>query len=529
VAFLLFLNGSTPDIEESDDEENGADSGDSDGGGSSYEPSSYDSSGSSSDSAGGGGIGSVDPGFRSFGEFCTGLLFICGLIWILSHDGTVSNRPDYSTVTQSQYSEQGSRQQQSQKALENTPEDVHNHWNSVVPLNLPGEKKGLPLTITSDQRLMSGEQEVFSDFIKGRSSVLSDPSPNKRYQLLLVCGSLDCNTGHLIDLWDRQMAEVFLLKTALNPQISWSPDSKYAVLFSAFGHNGQMSLVNIRTMRSSIFENLFLRSVFVNEFYDDDSKWAPPTVAFDSNTLIWKSNTDFQIEGAVTKLYRGRNYSTSTYSDGKVIIAFSVLDMKFSLVERLREDQLDKQSESIVKTQLTDKVSEGPELDLRYMLPEDAEAAQEWLYNNQRWRMLTKSDCQCDDYLPQLRKFFDNRHPYYAAGDFNGDGKLDFAIVVMDKETKTLGVAVFKGPVESRAEPDVLRMSWSDPSRTLLFYDSIKSRLLVGNEVGQQGKGLEIKSDNGIYRFQPVVRPICGTKNSGSWQMCLDAPERRYK
>ncbi len=48
-----------------------------------------------------------------------------------------------------------------------------------------------------------------------------------------------------------------------------------------------------------------------------------------------------------------------------------------------------------------------------------------------------------------------NCHPYYAVGDFNGDGKEDFAVALInkDKRKSKFAIAVFNGPrwIQERA------------------------------------------------------------------------------
>lgn len=57
--------------------------------------------------------------------------------------------------------------------------------------------------------------------------------------------------------------------------------------------------------------------------------------------------------------------------------------------------------------------------------------------------------------LVEIRKEYQKGHPYYVAGDFNRDGKEDFAVILKSKKAKnSFRLAVFNGPLnQNNGEP----------------------------------------------------------------------------
>lgn len=88
---------------------------------------------------------------------------------------------------------------------------------------------------------------------------------------------------------------------------------------------------------------------------------------------------------------------------------------------------------------------------------------QRWLKREPNLRLATDKDCgQCDEELANQRRISGaDYHPYYAVGDFNGDGKKDFAVAAIELEADEEGraeqkfvVVVFNAPFSRRkAEP----------------------------------------------------------------------------
>ena len=71
------------------------------------------------------------------------------------------------------------------------------------------------------------------------------------------------------------------------------------------------------------------------------------------------------------------------------------------------------------------------------------EAVHVWINAHPEYRLALDEDCQCEDDIgsPADRQI----HPYFAMGDFDGDGMSDFAIVALPKRTglKILVVVFF--------------------------------------------------------------------------------------
>ena len=84
---------------------------------------------------------------------------------------------------------------------------------------------------------------------------------------------------------------------------------------------------------------------------------------------------------------------------------------------------------------------------------------QEWLARNPQMRVATDKDCgQClVEIEAQSKANGAVYHPYYAVGDFNGDGKEDFAVALIESKPvkkrlyEKFAVAVFNGPFKGSA------------------------------------------------------------------------------
>jgi hypothetical protein len=82
----------------------------------------------------------------------------------------------------------------------------------------------------------------------------------------------------------------------------------------------------------------------------------------------------------------------------------------------------------------------------------------EWLARNPQMRVATDNDCgKCMvEIESQSRANGAVYHPYYAVGDFNGDGKEDFAVALIESKAvkkrlyEKFAVAVFNGPFKGR-------------------------------------------------------------------------------
>src|ERR1039457_2967929 len=66
-----------------------------------------------------------------------------------------------------------------------------------------------------------------------------------------------------------------------------------------------------------------------------------------------------------------------------------------------------------------------------------------WLSQHPEYRAAVDADCAFDEAL----RFNPGAHPYNATGDFNHDGKKDFAAAVINKKTGKFAVLIFNGPI----------------------------------------------------------------------------------
>jgi hypothetical protein len=94
-----------------------------------------------------------------------------------------------------------------------------------------------------------------------------------------------------------------------------------------------------------------------------------------------------------------------------------------------------------------------------YISPQHQTVLRAWLKREPDLRVATDADCgQCaDDIANQSRLRGTDYHPYYVAGDFNGDGRQDFAVALIEMEADAEGrvnqrfvVAVFNAPFSRR-------------------------------------------------------------------------------
>lgn len=102
-----------------------------------------------------------------------------------------------------------------------------------------------------------------------------------------------------------------------------------------------------------------------------------------------------------------------------------------------------------------------------YLSAQHRGVVQKWLTREPDLRVATDKDCgQCEnDITNQKRLSGADYHPFYAVGDFNGDGKKDFAIALVEVEADEEGrvvqkfaVAVFNAPFSRRStEPSFFK------------------------------------------------------------------------
>lgn len=79
-----------------------------------------------------------------------------------------------------------------------------------------------------------------------------------------------------------------------------------------------------------------------------------------------------------------------------------------------------------------------------------------FLHRYRDLRMATRADCRCDDAIAARRKSVDGYEPFVAAGDFNGDGKDDLAVLFYTSEPYVYApgvLVIFNGPLSSGMAP----------------------------------------------------------------------------
>ncbi len=128
------------------------------------------------------------------------------------------------------------------------------------------------------------------------------------------------------------------------------------------------------------------------------------------------------------------------------------------------------------------------------MLESEKTPFREWLRANSRFRPVDVAECMCGDDLPYIRKAYANHDPYYAAGDFNGDGRRDFAVVVVDRSISEAAtppqnfnswVIVFNRTNSSNTFKAFLLQATGIPSSSLLFLSRETGQLAVGKWEGE--------------------------------------------
>jgi hypothetical protein len=116
-------------------------------------------------------------------------------------------------------------------------------------------------------------------------------------------------------------------------------------------------------------------------------------------------------------------------------------------------------------------------------------AVETWLAGNKGYRIAVLGDCQCESDMPFIRRTYSNDHPYFVEGDFNGDGHLDFAIVVIDTKAPTGGpppryfnsvILVFEGPLTKSTKAAFVSHKVGTPLGAQLFYTAADEKIIVG-------------------------------------------------
>ena len=88
-----------------------------------------------------------------------------------------------------------------------------------------------------------------------------------------------------------------------------------------------------------------------------------------------------------------------------------------------------------------------------------------WLTQHVEYRFATDMDCECLQQIQYERsgslgtKPIPDYHPYTATGDFNGDGREDFAVVLIDRRVQTdnFTLVVFNGGAAGGLAPAFIK------------------------------------------------------------------------
>jgi len=97
----------------------------------------------------------------------------------------------------------------------------------------------------------------------------------------------------------------------------------------------------------------------------------------------------------------------------------------------------------------------------------DQQVLTSWLVQHPEYRAAVNADCACDEAL----RSNPGAHPYTAKGDFNLDGKQDFAAGVINKNTGKFGLLIFNGTIGDTPVQPALFAADLDLRRQGLCFD----------------------------------------------------------
>ena len=87
-----------------------------------------------------------------------------------------------------------------------------------------------------------------------------------------------------------------------------------------------------------------------------------------------------------------------------------------------------------------------------YLSAQHRAVVQQWLKTKPTLRLATEGDCVNTEGLVATRQENGrNYQPYYAVGDFNRDGREDFAVALINegKRSRRFAIAIFNGPFKT--------------------------------------------------------------------------------
>jgi hypothetical protein len=121
-----------------------------------------------------------------------------------------------------------------------------------------------------------------------------------------------------------------------------------------------------------------------------------------------------------------------------------------------------------------------------------AKVLADWRAGHPEFAAAADSDCHCEEDIGRMRAGYGGAwmpqpdyHPYVAAGDFKGDGQIDFAVVLISpaKPDHRFGIVIFNGPFETRKPQPAFLKTGLDLQGQGLFYGTPRPkphRLLLG-------------------------------------------------
>jgi hypothetical protein len=150
-----------------------------------------------------------------------------------------------------------------------------------------------------------------------------------------------------------------------------------------------------------------------------------------------------------------------------------------------------------------------PEQGRSHMQPEDRKVLKHWLdAGKSKLRPAVIADC---DDLGGLSKahaeWGSDYHPYYRAGDFNKDGRDDFAVALVDpaKEKDRFSIAIFHGGKTANAAPAFFEPGWDLTKRGL--HDAVG---LIVMSLSDQDDCVILLWDGKRYITKKCVTPPSG-------------------
>src|SRR5262249_19711559 len=135
--------------------------------------------------------------------------------------------------------------------------------------------------------------------------------------------------------------------------------------------------------------------------------------------------------------------------------------------------------------QVKHKASDSQNGAFSHIRPEHRTVLARWLKNQPGLRLATETDCTDKESLEGYRKDWGKGfHPYYSIGDFNRDGKEDFAVLLIDlkkEEDHGFAIAIFNAPFDGKTDPNYFERGYIDIGRCYIGFNQIvKRRLYLG-------------------------------------------------